>query len=174
MRTWSRTSSPWSLGRIWSWTFATASRTPLPPYRLPPSRSSSASRLPVEAPEGTAARPPVPPSSTQSTSRVGFPRESRISRATISSIQNILSSPRRLFPNRDGKFTVTAWRLKESRALPPPPPSLPSPPFPPHRERGGFKTERFFAALPPLPVRWEGRGRERRAGEVRVFRGGQG
>src|SRR6185503_8259735 len=50
---------------------ATALRTPLPPYRRgSPSRSSSASRSPVEAPDGTAARP-APPSTIMSTSTVG-------------------------------------------------------------------------------------------------------
>src|SRR5437762_3144758 len=47
---------------------------------MSPSRSSSASRSPVDAPDGTAARPDAPPSSATSTSTVGFPRESRISR----------------------------------------------------------------------------------------------
>ena len=47
---------------------------------LSPSRSSSASRSPVDAPDGTAARPNAPPSSVTSTSTVGLPRESRISR----------------------------------------------------------------------------------------------
>src|SRR4051794_20195787 len=66
---------------------ATAFSTPLPRYRpLSPSRSSSASNAPVEAPEGTAARPTVPSSSPTSTSTVGLPRESRISRATIASM----------------------------------------------------------------------------------------
>ena len=41
---------------------------------------------PVEAPEGTAARPITPHSRITSTSTVGLPRESRISRATIFSI----------------------------------------------------------------------------------------
>src|SRR5215467_3230447 len=60
---------------------ATAFRTPLPPYRaLSPSLSSSASRSPVDAPEGTAARPNAAPSNATSTSTVGLPRESRISR----------------------------------------------------------------------------------------------
>jgi hypothetical protein len=36
--------------------------------------------LPVDAPEGTAARPDAPESSVTSTSTVGLPRESRISR----------------------------------------------------------------------------------------------
>jgi hypothetical protein len=52
---------------------------------LSPSRSSTASFSPVEAPEGTAARPMAPPRGTTSTSTVGLPRESRIWRAwTIS------------------------------------------------------------------------------------------
>ena len=51
-----------------------------------PSRSSSASNAPVEAPDGTAARAIVPSSRPISTSTVGFPRESRISRATIPSM----------------------------------------------------------------------------------------
>src|SRR5574341_247683 len=70
-----------------SFTFFTASSTPLPPNRFwSPSRSSTASRSPVEAPEGTAARPIAPPSSTTSTSIVGLPRLSRISRANTESI----------------------------------------------------------------------------------------
>src|SRR5438093_7358758 len=52
------------------------------------SRSSSASRSPVEAPDGTAARPNAPPSSVTSTSTVGLPRESRISRACMRVILN--------------------------------------------------------------------------------------
>src|ERR1022692_1074733 len=39
--------------------------------------------MPVEAPDGTAARPWAPPASVTSTSSVGLPRESRISRACI-------------------------------------------------------------------------------------------
>ena len=66
---------------------STALSTPLPRYRLmSPSRSSIASRDPVEAPDGTAARPMVPLSSSTSHSTVGLPRESRISRPTISTI----------------------------------------------------------------------------------------
>jgi hypothetical protein len=60
---------------------AIAFSTPLPKYLLPPSRSSDASNAPVEAPLGTAARACVPSSHSISTSTVGFPRESRISRA---------------------------------------------------------------------------------------------
>src|SRR5947207_15432844 len=65
-----------------SFTFLTASSTPLPPKRLPsPSRSSTASCSPVEAPLGTAAVPLAPLARVTSHSTVGLPRESRISRA---------------------------------------------------------------------------------------------
>ena len=47
----------------------------------PPSRSSTASWTPVDAPDGTAARPSAPDSSRTSTSTVGLPRESKIWRA---------------------------------------------------------------------------------------------
>ena len=66
---------------------ATAFCTPLPRYlALSPSRSSTASRVPVEAPDGTPARPRLPSSRRTSASIVGLPRESRISRARISAI----------------------------------------------------------------------------------------
>src|SRR5262249_12405559 len=45
-----------------------------------------ASREPVDAPEGTAARPMVPDSSSTSHSMVGLPRLSRISRPTMSTM----------------------------------------------------------------------------------------
>ena len=74
-------SMPSISGAIVSSTLLTARDTPFPPYRwVSPSRSSTASRLPVDAPEGTAARPHAPDSSCTSTSTVGLPRESRISR----------------------------------------------------------------------------------------------
>src|SRR5947209_18592935 len=53
-----------------------------------------ASREPVDAPEGTAARPMVPDSSSTSHSTVGLPRESRISRPTMSTIALIASFSR--------------------------------------------------------------------------------
>src|SRR5213593_4555009 len=81
-------------GAIVSSTLLTARLTPLPPYRcVSPSRSSSASRLPVEAPEGTAARPQAPDSSWTSASTVGYPRESRISRAYTPVIADTSGSP---------------------------------------------------------------------------------
>lgn len=56
------------------------------PDMIIPARSSNASCSPVEAPDGTDARPIMPDSNTTSTSTVGLPLESRISRATIFSI----------------------------------------------------------------------------------------
>ena len=74
--------------------FATARKTPLPPYRFAsPSRSSSASREPVEAPEGTAALPIAPLEVRISTSTVGLPRESRISRARTPAIVSSATFP---------------------------------------------------------------------------------
>src|SRR6185369_12975951 len=75
-------SKPRKVSEISPFTFATALSTPRPPYQLvSPSRSSCASAAPVDAPEGTLARPNAPPSSHASTSTVGRPRESRIWRA---------------------------------------------------------------------------------------------
>src|SRR5580704_4319067 len=63
-------------------TWATALRTPLPRYfDLSASRSSRASCSPVDAPEGTAARPLTPTPTYTSASTVGLPRESMIWRA---------------------------------------------------------------------------------------------
>ena len=49
---WSSASSPQTASAISPLTFATARCTPLPEKRSPPSRSSTASRMPVEAPDG--------------------------------------------------------------------------------------------------------------------------
>ena len=66
-------------------TFSTARRTPSPPKRdWSPSRSSSASAVPLLAPEGTSARPTAPSEVRISTSTVGLPRESRTSLAFTS------------------------------------------------------------------------------------------
>src|SRR5581483_10150158 len=54
-----------------------------PKRRGSPSRSSTGSRRPGDAPEGTPAQPVAPPSRPTVTDRVGRPRESRISRARI-------------------------------------------------------------------------------------------
>src|SRR2546427_1221485 len=76
---WSAASRPTTALAISVLVLATAFSTPLPRYfDLSPSRNSRASCSPVEAPEGTAARPRVPSSSKTSASTVGLPRESRI------------------------------------------------------------------------------------------------
>src|SRR6185312_1065343 len=76
--------------RISVLTAATAPRTPLPSYLSgSPSRRSTASREPVEAPDGTPARAAVPSASRTVTARVGRPRESRISRAERSATSNV-------------------------------------------------------------------------------------
>src|SRR5213592_2072825 len=68
--------------------FSTALLTPRPShFFLSSSRSSTASCSPVDAPEGTAARPSVPSSRITSTSTVGLPRESRIWRPRTNSMQ---------------------------------------------------------------------------------------
>ena len=60
--------------------------------RFSPSRNSTASCSPVEAPEGTAARPMLPSARKTSASTVGFPRESRISLPmTLTIVVNYLS-----------------------------------------------------------------------------------
>ena len=84
-------------GPIVSVTLVTALSTPLPPNRaLSPSRSSTASWTPVEAPDGTAARPTDPSARMTSTSTVGLPRESRISRASTTSMMVFMRMPRLL------------------------------------------------------------------------------
>src|SRR5216684_7246983 len=68
-------------GAIFLLMLPAALRVPLPRYRLGSlSRNSTASCSPVDAPEGTAARPIVPSARRTSDSTVGLPRESRISR----------------------------------------------------------------------------------------------
>src|SRR5581483_5453828 len=84
---WSSASIPRTASRISPFAFATAFATPLPPYGSPPSRSSTASCTPVDAPERTATRPTAPESRRTSTSIVGLPRESRIWRAWTSAIR---------------------------------------------------------------------------------------
>src|SRR3989442_3823538 len=107
----SRASIPSTSLAMREFTLSTAFVTPLPRKRfLSPSRSSSASRDPVDAPDGTAARPTAPESSTQSTSIVGFPRESRISRANSSTILNMaraLYTAESGMPQREPKPSIT-------------------------------------------------------------------
>ena len=73
-------------------------RRPCRPTRTPPSRSSTASCTPVDAPDGTIARPNAPDSSRTSTSTVGLPRESSTWRPCTAAILAVTSSsplPRR-------------------------------------------------------------------------------
>ncbi|CAB4600671.1 unannotated protein [freshwater metagenome] len=83
---WSKPSKPTTASRISELTLATACNTPLPKKRFPPSRNSTASCSPVDAPEGTMARPVAPVSSSTSTSTVGLPRESKTSRPRMLAI----------------------------------------------------------------------------------------
>src|SRR4029079_12419763 len=106
---WSSTSHPLRAGAILSLTLATAFLTPLPPNRLLlPSRNSHASCSPVLAPLGIAARPSAPLSTRTSTSMVGLPRESKISRAWIR-LMEVLA----IFSAR----TRTAFRRRGNHAL---------------------------------------------------------
>jgi hypothetical protein len=59
---------------------------------LSPSLNSKASLAPVDAPEGTLANPYPPKSVQTSTSTVGIPRESKISRPKILTIFDIYIS----------------------------------------------------------------------------------
>src|SRR3977135_3095791 len=80
-----------------------------------------ASKAPVEAPDGTAARPVLPSSRPTSTSTVGLPRESRISRATTTSMDGTsislwdvtLWGAGALWPCDK---SLTGWRGSASRA----------------------------------------------------------
>src|SRR5713226_1126800 len=102
---------------------ATALSTPLPRYfDLSASRSSSASCSPVEAPEGTAARPSAPPSSTTSASTVGLPRESRTCRPwTRAILVDMLPPERNLRRNSnllEPQMNTDKHRWAEQRFLP--------------------------------------------------------
>jgi len=73
---WEQKSFPASLRDIVSFTFLTAFITPLPPYAMPPSRISSASCDPVDAPLGTIDEK-EPFGVAISAQTVGFPRLSK-------------------------------------------------------------------------------------------------
>ena len=77
---------PIRAGAIILLTLLTAFSTLLPQKLSLLSRSSTASKSPFEAPDGTAATPEFPEFKTTSTSIVGFPRESKICLAEISFI----------------------------------------------------------------------------------------
>src|SRR6218665_365310 len=90
----SEASRPSTASEISVLTCSTALSTPLPWWRRgSPSRISMASRLPVEAPEGTAARPITPDSSSTSHSTVGLPRLSSTSRPTMSTMALMVFLP---------------------------------------------------------------------------------
>src|SRR5213080_42624 len=106
-------------------TLATARSTPLPPYRFgSPSRSSTASRWPVEAPDGTAAVPRAPPARVTVASTVGKPRESRISRAEMVSIAAIAFPSGRLLARAARLAHHDDPHLREERHHPDHPPEL--------------------------------------------------
>ena len=85
--TWSYTFIPSNFGAIIELTLSTAFRTPFPIYLdLSPSLNSTASKLPVDAPDGTIATPTEPSNVTTSTCTVGFPLESNTSSASTLSI----------------------------------------------------------------------------------------
>src|SRR5580698_8747066 len=84
---WSAASKPATASAISPFTFSTAFRTPLPKYCVwSPSRSSTASCSPVDAPLGTIAEALAPPSRNISASTVGLPRESSTWRPRISAM----------------------------------------------------------------------------------------
>ena len=78
---WSLAAMPITARAMSPLTCATARCTSRPPCGWPPSRSSSASRVPLLAPAGTIARPTAPPTSRTSASTVGWPRLSHTRRA---------------------------------------------------------------------------------------------
>src|SRR5690349_6206540 len=69
-----------------------------------------ASREPVDAPDGTAARPITPDSSRTSHSTVGLPRESMISRPIISTIALMSFSLRKVKNSVHGSARPAAGR----------------------------------------------------------------
>ncbi len=123
---WPSASSPVTASAISLFTLPTAFSTPLPRKRLgSPSRSSTASCSPVDAPDGTAARPSAPDSRVTSTSTVGLPRESRISRAWTRVIADeLIARPPSPGRSSDPARRAAAPRTRAPRRLrasPPPP-----------------------------------------------------
>ena len=81
MSAWSSASMPKIARAIGPRTLATACATSKPPWRVPPSRRSTASREPRDAPAGAMPRPTTPHARRTSASTVGRPRESQTRRA---------------------------------------------------------------------------------------------
>ena len=110
------------------WTDSAAARTPRPPYRPgSPSRRSTASPLPVEAPDGTPARPLVPSEKVTATCSVGRPRESRISSADTSRTRTPVmptakhadkSQPPSRLPIIQGQDPLARWRIGRVNTAP--------------------------------------------------------
>src|SRR4029077_14746008 len=88
--------------------------TPFPPYACSPSRSSTGSNAPVDAPLGTAARANEPSSSRISTSTVCSSRESRISRGPTASM---IAMRLRLATPRGGTVQTPTRRTTTRRAV---------------------------------------------------------
>src|SRR5207253_3251645 len=82
-----------------------------------PSRSSWASAAPVDAPEGTLARPKLPSSRIASTSTVGRPRESRISRACTVRIATAFTSPPLSLHRCLGRSAFWAYHPPSARVM---------------------------------------------------------
>lgn len=100
---------PQTASAISPFTLATAAVTPAPPKRAgSPSRSSTASRVPVDAPEGTPASPEARPAITAVTARVGRDRESRISRACNTSRRFFGGSGR---ARATSSASTPSWRM---------------------------------------------------------------
>ncbi len=118
---WSAASRPATAAAISPLTFATAVETPFPFHVLPPSRSSTASCTPVEAPDGTIALPSAP--ATTSTSTVGFPRESRTCRACTL----VIALTRAPLPGRSTRPARRAAARSNSRRSPQRAPRPPRP-----------------------------------------------
>src|SRR3954454_16783166 len=126
------TSSPRTACAISPLALATAAETPLPSHALPPSRSSTASCTPVDAPDGTIAVTRAP--ATTSSSTVALPRESRTRRARTSVIA-LTRSPwhgRNTHPARRAEAPSNPCRHRWRAPRPPlPPPGAdPPPPLP--------------------------------------------
>src|SRR3954469_1897513 len=116
---WSFACMPFNTPPISLLTCSTALSTPLPPKRfLSPSRNSTASLMPVEAPDGTIASPTVPSASVTSTATVGLPRESSTSRPSTRAIRRSITishqSAQTSDSDHDGPFRDEGGRLREA------------------------------------------------------------
>ena len=90
---WSSALVPCNTRAISPFKWPTACCTSSPPKRTPPSRSSSASRLPLDTPAGAMAVPNEPSCSLTSASTVGRPRLSQTRRPWIEAMWLAVMSP---------------------------------------------------------------------------------